>query len=142
MGWNVYKSQWLDMAILFDREMLRFRVKEVPISRWKKNKLVSSGVGAQLSKRLHNAGYSMYQVENSLIHHGDHESRMNYEERKLNPLVSSAAVTADYKYGKKVVCGVAVIESRWDSFKATVESIIDQVDKLYVYQNGFKKIED
>lgn len=43
---------------------------------------------------------------------------------------------------KKIVAGVAVIESRWNSFEKTVESIIGQVDKLYVYQNGFKRVDD
>ncbi|MDQ7733400.1 glycosyltransferase family A protein [Halomonas sp. SpR1] len=46
------------------------------------------------------------------------------------------------KKRKKIVAGVAVIESRWSSFEKTVKSVIDQVDKLYVYQNGFKRIDE
>lgn len=83
-----YKAQWLDMLMMFDAEFLKYRVNEVPLSRWKNNPNISSGVGAQLSTRFHEAGYSMYQLKDSLIFHGDHESKMNPEERMLNPLIS------------------------------------------------------
>lgn len=36
-----------------------------------------------------------------------------------------------------VVCGVATLYDRKDSLKETVVSIIDQVDKLIIYQNGY-----
>ncbi|MGY0556053.1 glycosyltransferase family 2 protein [Vreelandella sp. 2A-K22] len=148
-GLRLYKTQWLDMALVFDSTLLRYRLKEIPLSTWDNKPLLSSGVGAQLSKRFYAAGFNMYQVRRSLVHHGEHESKMNYEERKLNPLVSefpslslSEMATKEKFRDKKIVCGVAVIESRWDSFRETVDSIIDQVDKLYIYQNGFKRIED
>lgn len=87
-GERIYKSQWLDMIMMFDNKLLSQRVEEVPLNRWEKNPNLSSGVGAQLSVRNHNDGYSMYQVDKSLVAHGDHDSVMNYEERKLNPLLT------------------------------------------------------
>lgn len=39
-----------------------------------------------------------------------------------------------------IICGVATIEDRQSSLETTVKSILPQVDKLYVYQNGFKKL--
>lgn len=85
---SVFKTQWLDMVMMFDRSLLANRIQEIPLSRWENKPLLSSGVGAQLSTRLHQSGYSMYQVFSSLVHHGDHVSEMNPEERKQNPLVA------------------------------------------------------
>lgn len=45
-------------------------------------------------------------------------------------------------YGNDVVCGVATIKERRENLKLTVNSIINQVDKLIVYQNGYKEIFD
>jgi hypothetical protein len=39
-----------------------------------------------------------------------------------------------------VVAGLATVDYRKNVLKQTVDSIIDQVDKLYVYQNGYKEI--
>jgi len=41
-----------------------------------------------------------------------------------------------------IVCGMATIESRKESLKETVSSIINQVDKLIIYQNGYYEIFD
>lgn len=85
---ELYRSQWVDMAMVFDKKLLRYRVKEIPLSFWDNKPLLSSGVGAQLSKRLHAAGYGLYQVKDSLVFHGAHQSQMNPEERIINPLIS------------------------------------------------------
>lgn len=39
----------------------------------------------------------------------------------------------------KIICGMATIPGRQDALKETVQSILPQVDKLIVYQNGFKE---
>ncbi|MDD3744256.1 MAG: glycosyltransferase [Lentimicrobiaceae bacterium] len=87
-GNTVIKTQWLDMIMIFNKKLLAHRLEEVSLSRWESNPLLSSGVGAQLSKRFHNSGYGMYQVKHSLVYHGDHDSEMNPEDRKINPLVA------------------------------------------------------
>lgn len=157
-----YKSQWLDMAMAFDKSLLRYRLHEVSKQRWVNNELASSGVGAQLSSRLHKSGYAMYQVIDSLATHGDHDSQMNFEERKKNPLRSfsqenchhsshadgeislgscTQSTTADdVNVRLPVVCGVATIPGREESLRETVVSILPQVDKLIVYQNGYKNV--
>lgn len=43
-------------------------------------------------------------------------------------------------YGSRVICGVATIESRLSALPDMVGSILAQIDKLIVYQNGYKKI--
>ncbi|MEN9578823.1 MAG: hypothetical protein RJA70_1832 [Pseudomonadota bacterium] len=82
----VSRTQWLDMIMVFDRRLLEYRLEPVPATRWSNNPLLSSGVGAQLSSRLNDLGFSMYQVMSSLVRHEDHESQMNPEERRINPL--------------------------------------------------------
>jgi hypothetical protein len=39
-----------------------------------------------------------------------------------------------------VICGLATIKERTTNLELTVKSIINQVDKLIVYQNGYKEI--
>ena len=41
-----------------------------------------------------------------------------------------------------IICGLATVKGREEALKDTVLSIIDQVDKLIVYQNGYKEIFD
>ena len=45
-------------------------------------------------------------------------------------------------YNKLVVCGIATTINRKDGLKQSVESILNQVNKLIVYQNGYKEIFD
>lgn len=88
---KVYRCQWLDMVMMFDRsllESLNFRIKEVPSTRWDNDPLRSSGVGEQISHALNKRQKSMFQVTQSLVIHGDHPSVMNPEERERNPIVS------------------------------------------------------
>jgi hypothetical protein len=87
-GFDVYQTQWLDMIMIFDEKLLSHRLNPIPISRWKDRPLLSSGVGAQLSGRFHESGYGMYQVVSSLVYHGEHDSEMNPEERRINKLTS------------------------------------------------------
>jgi len=43
---------------------------------------------------------------------------------------------------EKIICGVATVKGREEALKETVNSIINQVDKLIIYQNGYKEIFD
>ena len=42
----------------------------------------------------------------------------------------------------KIICGLATVIGREEALKDTVLSIINQVDKLIIYQNGYKQIFD
>lgn len=87
----VYKCQWVDMVMMFSPRMLEalsYKVDPISEDRWVKRPLLSSGVGAQLSHRLHDQGLSMFQVTDSLVLHGDAPSVMNPEERARTPIVS------------------------------------------------------
>lgn len=90
-GFDVYKTMWTDLAFFAPRsilETLNFKVLPIPKSRWQNKPRLSSGVGEQITKRLRKAGCTLYHTANTLMHHGGHESKMNYEERKRNPLIS------------------------------------------------------
>ena len=58
------------------------------MSRWNHDPNLSSGVGQQISTKLHNKNKSMYHTKTSLVIHGDHESKMNFEERKNKPIIT------------------------------------------------------
>jgi len=67
-------------------ELLRFTVKEVQDKHF--DRMSSSGVGMQLTIRMHSMNIPRYCPVKSLAMHGDHESQMHPEERKQNPLIS------------------------------------------------------
>lgn len=68
-------------------EKLRYMIFEVTDA-WFNDKAKSSGVGYQLSRRLVQLGVPMFKPIKSLAKHGEHESVMHTEERKVNPLIS------------------------------------------------------
>ncbi|ULB45240.1 tetratricopeptide repeat protein [Limnospira fusiformis KN01] len=152
---EVFKTQWVDMLMLFERsflEALDYRIQPISLSLWQKNPNFSSGVGAQISKRLHGLGFSIYQVSEYLVSHGDHESMMNPEERKINPLTITYAgdrnkqqSSSQHINGKsvrldKVVASLASIPDRLESLEVTVNVLYPQVDRLNVYLNNYPTV--
>lgn len=86
-----YKTQWNDLCFISSYsffECLKFEILPIDKSRWDKNKELGSGVGHQMSIRLLNEGKNMYHVYTSLVTHDDHESKMNYENRKKIKLIA------------------------------------------------------
>lgn len=85
------KTQWVELDFICKYDFfktLNFTVDPINESRWKKNPNLSTGVGHQLSTRLNKMGFSMYHVKNSLISHGMLESKLFYELRKKEKLIS------------------------------------------------------
>jgi hypothetical protein len=88
-GTSVYISQWVDMDFFVTREffrVLRYRINRIPVSRWLYNPNMSSGVGRDISRRLHQMGYNLYLTTETLVEHNESVSVMNQHERKRNPL--------------------------------------------------------
>lgn len=84
-----YKTQWNDLCFIAKRnffEKLNFNIQPISPNRWRTDSNLSSGVGQQISLRLNNLGLGMYHTKKSLVIHGDHESKMNYHERKVTSL--------------------------------------------------------
>ena len=69
-------------------EKLEFRIDPIDPKRFKTRKNISSGVGQQLTNRFNRHGVKMHLPVKSLAYHGDHDSKMHYEFRKNNPLIS------------------------------------------------------
>lgn len=86
---NYWLSQWVDMCFISDKRFLaETGIIRVSPNRWNNNKLLGSGVGQFISQKLYNKGWNMYQVKKTLVGHGDHESVMNSQARKINPIKS------------------------------------------------------
>jgi len=82
---------FVDCGFFCNREALKaleFRIDPIDANRFKLKKNISSGVGQQLTNRFTRRGVKMFKPVKSLAYHGDHESLMHPEERKLNPLIS------------------------------------------------------
>lgn len=90
-GPKILRTQWMDLCFFAPRnffELLDFEVHPISPRRWKKDSLKSSGVGQQLTTRLISTGANLYHLSNSLVLHGDHASKMNFEERLRSPMIS------------------------------------------------------
>jgi len=85
---DVILTGWNDLCFI---STMRFwkelrGINPIPASRWTSDKNRSSGVGEQISYRLRARGFNMYHTTGSLVAHGDHESKMNQDERLIHPL--------------------------------------------------------
>jgi len=81
---------FVDCGFFCNRAALKkigFRIDPVPLARFN-SPAMSSGVGQQLTSRIHQAKVPIYMPIKSMAYHGDHESKMNPLERKKHPLVS------------------------------------------------------
>lgn len=84
---NVILTHWNDLCFFCERRFIH-SIVIIPVNpdRWFKNPLASSGVGSQISWHFYKMGLTQYHTKKSLVTHLGHESKMNPEERKINPL--------------------------------------------------------
>ena len=89
-GIDYFDTGWVDGCFICSTDVIEALERKInPISEDRfQSETVSSGVGEQISKRLHALAWKMYQVQNTLVHHGHHESMMHPVERQNNPLVT------------------------------------------------------
>lgn len=136
--YDFWHNQWSDLCFIAQRElfesMLNKTISPVPYNRWDSNHLLSSGVGEQISQRLHGAGYNMYSVVSSLCVHLDIPSLMNPEARKIIPMKS---IVKNYEQQQEVYVCIASIPSRLALLIETINSLLPQVDKVYLYLNNY-----
>lgn len=81
---RVFFSGWVDGMWFGTRatlEALSYCIHPIDPHRWDEYPLLSSGVGHQVSERLHTAGYTMYMTHESLVRMISCESTMNPGER-------------------------------------------------------------
>lgn len=141
-------SGWIDCIFLAERQLFRtldYRVEPVGAARWHKNRLLGSGVGGQLTTRLKADHLRMYRVSESLVYHRLIPSWMNPVER-----IRNRAATVRFADGfdrvrrlvtpELVIASLATIPSRAGILPSTIASLLDQVDRLNVYLNGFRNV--
>ena len=91
---------WVDGGTLFDYrfiEYIKFRIDEINLTRWKRNKELSSGVWNQISYKINKLGGYVHKTPRSLVYHnGNYDSKMNKLQRD-----KSHIKTWGFKDGKK-----------------------------------------
>lgn len=97
------RTQWFDLqAYLVDLrffELLDYRMVPVHVNRWRRRPSLSSGVGAQLTRRLFGLG-NVYQAAPPLVLHGAHHSEMNPEARAVRNLDNRHTA----RFAQPVIC--------------------------------------
>ena len=77
---NYRKTQWVDMCFMAEKKFFDV-IGVIPEQKfdWNNHPEKSSGVGAFISKKLHKAGYGLYQVKKSIF-----TSQKEHEKSQLN----------------------------------------------------------
>lgn len=141
----VRRTQWLDGSFACSPMAMRvlgWKLQPIPKERWRLEEGRSTGVGEQLSRRLNDAGMGLYQVEHSLAVHVPVPSRYQREVRAAQPLKTIRFVDGEQEMKRltrvvtQTVAAMATIPEREQHLDKVVDSLIHQVDVLYVYLNG------
>lgn len=79
-GPGLYRVGWNDGCFYCDRRFItRFQKFRCPSPKRWRRPYISTGVGDQLSRWALGQGFTLWQVADSLLWHGDHRSRMHAE---------------------------------------------------------------
>ncbi len=130
---NVFRTGWADMIFMADRRFLmalNYRIEAIDAKRWMRNPALSSGVGAQIAKRLR--GFSTFQVRNRILESRDIPSQM-HPNRPAHEDLSATDL-------EPIVCGIASIPHRQNALRHSIESVLPYVDELHVYLNNYKRM--
>jgi len=85
---NVILTQWNDLCFICEKRFFdNVEIMPVLLDRWESNHTLSSGVGQQISIQLFKNKLNQYHVKKTLVHHGEHDSKMHYEHRKQTPII-------------------------------------------------------
>jgi FkbM family methyltransferase len=127
---RVFRTGWVDMVYLVEQrffEALAYTIHPIPADRWRRNPRRSSGVGAQISRRLSEQAF--YQVRECRLQSEKIPSLMN-PDRPASEDLSIVALDP-------ISCGVASIPGRSAQLRQAVEAVLPYVDQLYVYLNDY-----
>lgn len=130
---SVFQTGWIDMNYLADQRFfaeLDYHIQPIPATRWQHNPRLSSGAGAQISRRL---GYrGLYQVRECWLESEDLPSLMN-PDRPAHEDLTTASLDP-------IICGVASIPSRSAQLQRAISNVLPFVDHLYVYLNHYPSV--
>lgn len=145
----VRKTQWVDGSFMCPPKTMRllgWKLRPIDKSRWSNKPSVSSGVGQQLSERLHQGGHGLFQTRQSLLAHAAIESKYNEMERRKTPLqtvrfIDGAAQLRRLMRVDKVTCSLASIPSRESHLEKVVGGLLGQgADVVQVFLNGYSSV--
>lgn len=145
---RIRRTQWVDGSYVCDRralEAIHYALEPIDPKRWKRHPNRSTGVGQQLSHRLHRLDMHMYQVYESLLVHVADESFYNPTERRKNPLRTVRFVDGAQKHRRlmrtePIETSLASIPPRRKQLRRVAELLRPQVDVLRVYLNGYERV--
>lgn len=127
-GYKFEDLGFFDCGGLTNRKTLqKIKVDPVPKS-WFIRPNMSSGVGQQLTSKLKALKVPMFVTTPSLSFHGDHDSSMHLEARKLKPLIAKTK-----NMDIPIYVGMATFGNR--PVDRALKSISHQVDKIFLYDN-------
>lgn len=146
----VVRCGWVDCAaFMCDRALfaaLGWRLEPIGERRWQRREHLSSGVGQQLSVRAHALGLGLYRVERSLTVHDGSPSLMNAAARGRWSMETVGFVDGDEAARRHAVrrprafASLASIPRRERALAHVVERLLEQVDALGVYLNGYARV--
>ena len=147
-GGSVDRVGWVDLCQLSTRDFFRtlgWQIHPIGAGRWQHSPTRSSGVGAQISNRLLQAGRTMYRSSRSLVVHRYLGSAMNPLVRQKQSIevkdyVDGPQEASRLAAGDDVTASLAAIPSRVAALERVVSSLLPQVGRLCVYLNGYDSV--
>lgn len=130
---RVFQTGWIDGFYLGERALLAaldYHIHPIAPRRWHTQPQRSSGVGMQMSQRLQ--AYTLYQVRECFLREVATPSLLNPD----RPAQEDLRVT----HLDPIICGIASLPERAGPLQQTVQSILDFVDELHVFLNGYPAI--
>ncbi len=128
-GQRYLHTQWVDMLFICERDFfdkLDWQIHPISPRRWDKRPTLSSGVGAQISRRLGNNGAELFQVTASMVEHLGNKSKMNPEIRNREVLKA---------FNLPLMIGAYYFEgANRGMLQESINSVLDSVDKIFVAQ--------
>ena len=145
---DVRRVEWLDCSQMSERRYYElFDWSMIRNPRFHYGPSRGSGVGPHCSYRLREEGLHAYQVHRSMIVCCLADSQMNLTlgaERLVDmqpvDFVDGPDAVRRLQYLEPVTASMASIPSREHMLRATVESILPQVDRLNVMLNGYDHV--
>ncbi|MEV6041158.1 FkbM family methyltransferase [Nonomuraea sp. NPDC052116] len=141
---------WLDLtAFLCERHLfdaLDWRLSPIPVQRWTRDPLLGSGVGAQISVRLHRLGLRMYRTSESLTVHDHSPSLMNPQARRHKPMRTVRFAGGEHEAARlagaepDVLVAVASVPQRESGLAEVVERLLPQATRIGVYLNDYPAV--
>jgi len=88
---NYVQTQWNDLCFICEKEFFTIDIQPISLYRWevlqKQLRInLGSGLGGYISRYWNDLNRSMYHTKESVVIHKKGESKMNPEERLINPL--------------------------------------------------------